>query len=298
MSPSAVHHQQHQHPGWPPEIQAVLGRARQYQTPCGPGHMVWHTWGHGEPVVLLHGGSGSWLHWLRNIDALVAAGRSVWVPDMPGFGDSARPVADPHAGHDADAIVAPLAAGWAELLGPQPVDVIAFSFGTLVSVLLTAAHAARVRRLLLLGAPILPLLDRKGVGLRAWGAHADQAERLAVHRHNLGALMLHRPDAIDDTAVAIQAANIPRDRMRRRRLVTTSAFGDALQQVRCPLDVLYGAEDVLYREHWPLVTTAWRAHATLGDLQVLPGVGHWLQYEAPDAVNTWLVQRLGDGAAR
>lgn len=296
MSPGTAHaaHGHGHHPGWPPDIQAVLARARRHETPCGPGHMVWHVWGQGEPVVLLHGGSGSWLHWLRNIDALVAAGRTVWVPDMPGFGDSARPVADPHAGHDADAIVAPLAAGWAALLGVGPVDVVAFSFGTLVSVLLTAQHPNHVARLLLLGAPVLPLVDRKGVALRAWGAHADQAERLAVHRHNLGALMLYRPEAVDDTAVAIQAANIPRDRMRRRRLVTTPAFGAALQLVHCRVDVLYGAEDVLYRAHWPAVTAAWRAHPTLADVQVLPGVGHWLQYEAPETVNAWLVQRLAE----
>jgi 2-hydroxy-6-oxonona-2,4-dienedioate hydrolase len=43
------------------------------------------------PVVLFHGGSGSWTHWVRNIQPLVAAGRQVIAADLPGFGDSASP---------------------------------------------------------------------------------------------------------------------------------------------------------------------------------------------------------------
>src|SRR5690606_36359389 len=95
-----------------PSAVAELGaQARRVGTPCGDGEIVWYIWGAGGPdptrVVLLHGGSGSWTHWVRNIGALVAAGRTVWVPDLPGFGDSALPP----AGGDADALVAPLAEG-------------------------------------------------------------------------------------------------------------------------------------------------------------------------------------------
>jgi pimeloyl-ACP methyl ester carboxylesterase len=42
------------------------------------------------PLVLLHGGHGSWMHWLRNAEAL-SAGRTLWLPDMPGFNDSDAP---------------------------------------------------------------------------------------------------------------------------------------------------------------------------------------------------------------
>jgi 2-hydroxy-6-oxonona-2,4-dienedioate hydrolase len=52
-------------------------------------------------------GSGSWTHWVRNIQPLVAAGRQVIAADLPGFGDSASPP----SGGDADALVAPLAEG-------------------------------------------------------------------------------------------------------------------------------------------------------------------------------------------
>ena len=70
---------------------ALQDRAQVVHTPCGPGTLVWRVWGQGRPIVMLHGGSGSWNHWVRNIDALLASGRQVIAPDLPGFGDSARP---------------------------------------------------------------------------------------------------------------------------------------------------------------------------------------------------------------
>ena len=41
----------------------------------------------GPILVMLHGGYGSWMHWLNNIYELSKKFRIV-VPDMPGFGES------------------------------------------------------------------------------------------------------------------------------------------------------------------------------------------------------------------
>ena len=43
-----------------------------------------------EPLVLLHGGSGSWTHWVKNVLHLSQT-RDVWGLDLPGFGDSTLP---------------------------------------------------------------------------------------------------------------------------------------------------------------------------------------------------------------
>ena len=48
--------------------------------------MVWRVWGSGEPLVLFHGGSGSWTHWIRNIPEL-SRHYELWVPDIPGLGE-------------------------------------------------------------------------------------------------------------------------------------------------------------------------------------------------------------------
>jgi pimeloyl-ACP methyl ester carboxylesterase len=55
----------------------ILMPRRSFSSPSGAG----------RPLVLVHGGHGSWLHWVRNIEAL-SAKRTLWIPDLPGYGDS------------------------------------------------------------------------------------------------------------------------------------------------------------------------------------------------------------------
>lgn len=66
-------------------VGALNRAARKVETPCGDGPMVWRVWGAGEPLVLLHGGTGSWTHWIRSIPRL-SGHYQLWVPDLPGLG--------------------------------------------------------------------------------------------------------------------------------------------------------------------------------------------------------------------
>jgi 2-hydroxy-6-oxonona-2,4-dienedioate hydrolase len=277
----------------PAAAQALLREAARRETPCGDGVAVWHLWGEGEPVVMLHGGSGSWTHWVRNIAAVVAAGRMAVVPDLPGFGDSAAPP----GGGDADAAVAPVADGLRTLLGERPSTVLAFSFGSLVAALLAAQQPRLVSKLLLVGAPVVALRRGRGVDLRPWSRSSSAAERNAVHRHNLAAIMLHRPESIDDEALALHALNVPRDRLRRRNLVTTNAFADAIPQLACRYRAIYGAEDVLCRGSWPAIQRALETTPRFDGLTLVPDAGHWVQFEAAERFNAWLVDALAAGSA-
>ena len=71
-------------------VAAIEETARTYRTASGEGEMLWRTWGDGAPLLLLHGGSGSCTHWIRNTPTL-ARTYQLWVPDLPGLGDSAMP---------------------------------------------------------------------------------------------------------------------------------------------------------------------------------------------------------------
>lgn len=272
----------------PPEALRVQALATRHTTPCGDGDLVWHTWGDGEPLVLLHGGSGSWTHWIRNVEALAASGRRVVVPDLPGFGDSARPP----EGQDADTVAPVVAQGLRELLGDGPVDVAGFSFGGLCGALMAVDAPHLVRRLVLVGAPGLGLRSRR-LPLTSWREQPTEEGRRAAHRSNLATLMLYRDEAIDELAVSLQAANVPRDRMHRRKLALTDILLHKLPEIRCPLDAIYGEEDALYREAIPELKARLATAPMLRELVLLPRVGHWVQYEAPEVFDRELLRLLG-----
>lgn len=272
----------------PPEALRVLALSRRLATPCGDGEMVWHTWGDDrhEPLVLLHGGSGSWTHWIRNVEALAAAGRRVVVPDLPGFGDSARPP----GGQDADSVAAALADALPDIVGDAPADVVGFSFGGLCGGLMAAAHPERVRRLVIVGAPGLGLRDKR-LPLMSWRDAPTEEGKLAAHRNNLGVLMLH-PQNVDALAIALQAANVPRDRMHRRRLALTDILAQTLPKLTCRVDAIYGEQDALYRDTLPGLREKIALAPYLGELVLMPGAAHWLQYERAGAFQRELLRLL------
>ncbi|MBK6358750.1 MAG: alpha/beta fold hydrolase [Comamonadaceae bacterium] len=255
--------------------------------------MVWHVWGESRPglppVVLFHGGSGSWTHWLRNIQPLVAAGRQVIAADLPGFGDSAPPP----SGGDADALVRPLADGLNVLLGGEPCDLVGFSFGGLTAGLLLAEHPALARRLVLVGAPAMGVTPDRQFELKAWRHLPSAAEQEAVHRFNLAALMLKDASLTDGLALELHVANLRRDRMPRRRLAHTDILARSLPRVRCPVHAIYGAHDALYKAWIHQLEDAFEAAAPdFRGLVLIPEAGHWVPFERPEAFDDALLTVL------
>lgn len=259
--------------------------------------MVWHVWGEAggsralAPVVLLHGGSGSWTHWLHNILPLVESGRRVYVPDLPGFGDSAAPA----QGTDADAVPGPVEQGLKLLLGDEACDLVGFSFGGMVAGFLAAQFPARAARVVLVGAPGLGIAPVKPIQLNSWRHLADPAQRDAIHRGNLAALMLYRPEAITELALRLHVANVLRDRMKGRSLSRTDVLARSLEQVRCPVHAIYGSEDALYRGKLEALAAAVRQARDFRTLTLIDAAGHWVQFERADAFNQALLAAL-DGA--
>ncbi len=251
--------------------------------------MVWHVWGEGAPVVLLHGGAGSWSHWVRNIGPLVAAGRRVLVPDLPGFGDSARAP----AARDADALPPWVEQGLNELIGTAACDVVGFSFGGMVAGLLAAQWPTRVRRLVLVGAPALAADPERRLGLKAWQHLAQGPERTAAIAHNLGQLMLaHEASVHDGLALTLHTVNLERDRMQRRALSKTDLLLRTLQQLGCPVFGIWGERDALYRGRLEIVGPALAQAPLFQSLATIPNAGHWVQYEAAAAFNAALLDAL------
>lgn len=270
------------------DVEAVDRAAGVHLQPWGDGSIVWRRWGEGSPVVLMHGGSGSWNHWVRNIGPLVAARRSVWIPDLPGFGDSVS------VGEDADALVEPLAQGLRALIGDAPVDVVGFSFGTMVGTFIAADHPQRVRRLVLLGAPALEVHSPQPLVLRPWTHLSPGPELDAATRENLSILMLAQPESVDDLAFALHAGNLARDRMKRRRLAKTDVMLRTLPRVRCPVFGIWGEQDVLYRGVQDRIAPALAVAPGFRSMTLVPGAGHWVQFERAEAFDRALAAALAD----
>lgn len=276
-----------------PALRARLLTGRRRVTGPARGCVVWHDWGapHADapPAVLLHGGSGSWTHWVKNIAPLLDAGRRVLAADMPGFGAS-DPPAD---GQDADAMAAPLAAGLHELVLGQPVDLVGFSLGGLVAARMLVAHPALARCLVLVGAPAMGLAADRPVQLKAWRHLATRAQQLEHHRHNLAALMLHDARAVDALALELHVANVERDRLPRRRRSHADWLARSLPDVACPVHAIYGEHDALYAPHVPrLAALCATAAGDFRGLQVIEGAGHWVQFEKPATFDAALARAL------
>lgn len=277
----------------PPADRARLQQAQRFHTPVGQGRIAWHAWGERRagvaPLVLFHGGSGSWTHWIKNILPLVDAGRWVLAVDLPGFGDSDPPP----GGTDADAMLEPLATGLRTLLPGEAVDLVGFSFGGMTAGLLLAAHPELAQRLVLVGAPAMGLTPGRQFELRAWRHLSTPAAQTDAHRHNLGVLMLHDARLIDGLALQVHIANVARDRLPRRRLAHTDILARTLPRVRCPVHAIYGACDAVYGPYVDRLEGAFAASAPeFRGLQRIEGAGHWVPFEAPAAFDAALRRAL------
>jgi 2-hydroxy-6-oxonona-2,4-dienedioate hydrolase len=270
------------------DLAALDEAATRFTVPCGDGVMVVRAWGEGQPVVLLHGGAGSWNHWVRNIPALVTVGRRVWVPDLPGFGESAPPP----AGNDADALTQPVEAGLQCLLGSAACDLVGFSFGSMVAAFIAARYPQHVRRLILVGAPALGVVPANPLQLRPWAHLPEGPQRAAVLRANLATLMLARPESIDEFAFDLHYANLLRDRMRKRRLSQTDVLLRTLPDIRCPVFGIWGEQDALYRGRVHLLADALRAAPDFRWLRLIPASGHWVQFEDWEMFDRALTEAL------
>jgi pimeloyl-ACP methyl ester carboxylesterase len=276
----------------PPELQRELAGVQRHVTLCEGANTVWHVWGEGDRpvVVLLHGGSGSWTHWVRNIAPLRDAGWRVLVPDLPGFGDSDLPAGCT----DVDGLPVHLHAGLVQLNPSGPVALVGFSFGGMAAALWLDAFPQDAQQLVLVGAPGMGFALPERIPLKGWRHLPTPEAQDQVHRHNLLALMLHDPQAMDDLALCLHAANVQRDRMPRRRLSSTDIVAQTLPRLACRISALYGEHDALYRWRLPEVHAAMQTWAkNWGQWHTVPRAGHWVQFEAAATFNQALLNILG-----
>ncbi len=276
-------------------IEAFEAMATRHETPAGDGVMVWRCWGSQTnagalPLVLLHGGSGSWRHWIRNIEAF-AVDRPVWAPDLPGFGESAAPGSPPHF----STVASTVAAGLRTLLPQdQRFDLAGFSFGSHASQYLAAEMGAQVRTVVLVTGHMLgPMLAQPNSFLERWRDVNDPAERERILKSNLGALMLAHESSMDALALHIYADDVTRARIRPAKFINDRDF-TMIERLPCRVAGIAGALDPL-----GIPSPAAQGEVLLrvrpdARFRLIDNAGHWVAYEAADQFNAVLREILAD----
>jgi pimeloyl-ACP methyl ester carboxylesterase len=250
--------------------------------------------GEGAPLVLLHGFPDSGELWRQQSGPLAALGRTVIVPDLRGFGATAAPTETTayrldRLARDVLEIVE------AVVPGGTVFDLAGHDWGAALGWHLAAHHPQRVRRFAALSVGHPEAYRRAGLEqkLKGWYLFLFLTPRLAettLGADEFKALTRNAPTLED-------AARWRRDLARPGRLtaglnwyranLTPKALATRTPKVRVPTMGVYSTADVALAEdqmsgsaNW--VESVWR-------YERLPGLGHWLQIEAPDRVNRLLV---------
>ena len=268
-------------------LSALSRRAVHHVTEAQGCRLAWQQWPtqaiDAQPILLLHGGFGSWSHWIANIEAL-SARYAVWTVDLPGLGGSGN-LPKPWSTRGITELVL---AGW-RVLPPahQALQLAGFSFGGIIAGQLAAMLGSQCTRCILIGAsgfgPLHVQVDL--LPPPAADAEADVAE--AIHRENLARLMLRDPARIDALAVHIHADNLARHRLRSRSMAGSDDLAEILPRIPARLVGIWGEHDATAggKENLEARKRLFMSTRPDAEFHVLPGVGHWAMYEAPSEVN-------------
>lgn len=275
--------------GSPAEIvSALAAEAERLETPCGTGRMVWHAWGSGRPVVLLHGGSGSWTHWIRTVPAL-ARGHRVLAADMPGYGDSDLPP-EPYG---FPTISGAIIDGIRHIVpGGQELDIVGFSLGSFMSHFVATALGARTRNVVLVNGHLVgPFMATPQTMLESWRKIADPEARRETLRRNLAVLMFHDAGRIDDLAMHIYEADVTRARVRPGKFINDRDF-TLLERLPGRLTAICGEHDSVAKPDTRAQGAELLRVRPDARFHLIEGAGHWVAYEAADRLNRLLAEVL------
>jgi epoxide hydrolase 4 len=257
-------------------------------------------------AVLLHGFPESNHSWRFQIPLLVQLGYEVWAPNLRGYGQSSKPP------DMQDYAIELLMADVTHLIDQasegRPVTLIAHDWGALIAWAFAASNLRPLDRLVILN---VPHPARLAEGLRTWqqfkkswyvfffqlpwlperlmaagGARAigRAFSALAMDQTNFGpeVLQVYRDNALIPGALTAMVNYY-------RAAVQTKGFRNFARDKVClitvPTLMIWGEEDLALGVE---LTDGYEGLVQHFTLRRLKGVGHWVQQEAPETVNTHL----------
>ena len=221
--------------------------------------------GSGEPVILIHGLSGSSRWWSRNVDAL-AERFEVYIIDLLGFGRSRGRQRFVLAG------AAALLAGWMDAIGIERAHVVGHSMGGFIAAQLAAEFPDKVSRLVLVDAAV-PLPRQS---LLRYASSLGRELRAAMPRF----LPLVATDAL-------RAG--PRTVLNAADQLLAADIKQSLGDIRTPVLLVWGERDTLVP-----VAVADRLVELIPNAErvILAGAGHNSMWDRPEAFNAAVIAFL------
>jgi pimeloyl-ACP methyl ester carboxylesterase len=256
----------------------------------------------GQPVVFVHGLSGSWPNWLEQLSVL-AKDHRVLTLDLPGFGHSPMPAGE---------ISIP---GYARLLdrvlaqrGIDAAAVVGNSMGGFIAAELAIAFPQRVERLVLVSAagistyrdplgmrsaPTLRRLERILAAGAAWTASkSDAVARRARLRKATMNLVVRHPSRLPAALAAEQVRGAGKPGfMQGLQAILEYDFRERLPEIACPTLIVWGERDRLIN-----VRDADVFAELIGNSRkvVFEDTGHMAMLERPAAFNALLKEFLSE----
>lgn len=269
----------------------------EHRVQSGEVELAVHVAGQGKPVFLLHGFPDDHAVWSAQIDALVSAGYRVIAPDTRGCGQSSIPpdVSDYRIKHLIGDMIAVL-----DHFGLEKVSLVAHDWGAMIAWRLVIAHPDRFERyaalsvghpnalraggkLQMLKSYYIFLFQYRGVG--EWlmqGFNWRMVRKMYRSREDCDQAVarLSRPGYLT-AGINYYRANM---RMFGQRNVP-SCTGMPVLGIASDGDPYIS--DLALRETRRFVDGPYR-------FELIKGAGHWLQRDAPEAVNALLLDFLGE----
>jgi 4,5:9,10-diseco-3-hydroxy-5,9,17-trioxoandrosta-1(10),2-diene-4-oate hydrolase len=253
--------------------------------------------GSGPPLVLVHGLGGAAANW-SELAPLLARRHRLLVPDLPGHGGSTALPAVSGLEPFADRV-----ALLAEREGMVPAPVIGHSLGGMVVLRLALRHPEHVTALVLAAAAGLSIGNVWGRNLlsvfsvvrpgriaarrRGWVVRSNLLRRLVF-----GFVSVADPPGLTEEAVEgfLAAQLLHTDIGSAWQALRADDPRQELVRITAPTLVLWGAEDV----QLPLDDAFEYTRRLRARLRVIPGCGHLLIGERPDACDRAIAEFLGD----
>jgi 2-succinyl-6-hydroxy-2,4-cyclohexadiene-1-carboxylate synthase len=228
-------------------------------------------------LVLLHGFTQTGRSWQPVLHALAARYRAI-APDLPGHGGFAERRPASFAACDA----------YVRVLADQPITLAGYSMGGRIALHAALSLGPRVRRLVLVGAsPGIADAAERAARAAEDAALADRIEAIGLEAfvREWGAQPLFdgMPRGIAEIAHADRMRNTAAGLAAALRGLGTGVMPplwDRLGELTVPVELVVGERDEKFR----VIAERMTAALVAGRLHVVPGTGHAVHLEAPEAV--------------